>query len=102
VTSLVLALFYLGIGAHVYQDAKRNGQWSWSRFVLVLAATGVFMGAFIVPLAMWSGGRTHPGVLLTAMLSGIAAFVIALSVVLRRTVKKAMPGTTPTPPEHIP
>jgi hypothetical protein len=51
---------------------------------------------------MWSGGRAHPGVLLTVMLSGIAGFVAALIIVLRRTVKKTAPGNPPETSEHIP
>jgi cbb3-type cytochrome oxidase subunit 3 len=93
-TGVVIALFYLAIGVHVYRDAKRNGQWSWARFFFILAATGVFLAALIVPLAHWQGGQAHPGILITIMLSAIVVFVAALIFVLRKTAKKTAPVAT--------
>lgn len=96
---LLIALFYLAIAVHVYHDAKRIGQWSWVRFFSILAATGVFLAALIVPLARWRGGQAHPVVLTAIILTAIVAFVAALVIVLRKTVK----GTAPVaaPPDGI-
>jgi hypothetical protein len=99
-TGVVIALFYLAIGVHVYQDAKRNGQWSWARFFCILAATGIFLAALIVPLAHWQGGQAHPGTLITIMLGAIVVFVAALIFVLRKTAKKTVPAATTA--DHTP
>lgn len=99
-TSLLLAVFCLTIAFHMYQDAKRNGQWSWVRFFSILAATGVFLVAFIVPLANWKGGNGHPGMLIAIMLSGIFLFVAGLIIVLRKMPMKTAPGNTP--PSRLP
>jgi uncharacterized membrane protein YhaH (DUF805 family) len=99
-TGVVIALFYLAIGVHVYQDAKRNGQWSWTRFFFILAATGVFLAALIVPLAHWQGGQAHPGILITIMLGAIVVFVATLVIILRKTANKT--GPVATTADHIP
>jgi hydrogenase-4 membrane subunit HyfE len=99
-TSAVLAAFYLAIAFHMYQDAKRNGQWSWVRFFSILAAMGVFSVAFIVPVAKWGVGSGRPGAVVAIMLSGIFVFVAGLIIVLRK-----MPLRTPpvdVPPGRIP
>jgi hypothetical protein len=95
-TSGLLAVFYLAIAFHMYQDAKRNGQWSWVRFFSILAAMGVFTAAFIVPIANWGAGSRQPGAVVAIMLSGIVVFVAGLIIVLRK-----MP-LRPTPPDPPP
>ncbi len=97
-TGVVIALFYLAIAVHVYQDAKRNGQWSWRRFFCILAATGVFLAALIVPLAHWQGGQAHPGILIAIMLGAIVVFVAALIFVLGKTAKKTAPVASAADP----
>ena len=99
-TSVVLAVFYLSIAFHMYQDAKRNGQWSWVRFFLILAAMGVFSVAFILPVANWGVGTGRPGIVIAVMLSGIFAFVAGLIIVLRKMPMKTKPGDAP--PNRIP
>jgi predicted membrane channel-forming protein YqfA (hemolysin III family) len=101
-TSLVLAVFCLSIAFHMYQDAKRNGRWSWARFFSILAAAGVFLVAFIIPVAQWGAGPGHPrpGVVIAVMLSGIFIFVAGLIIVLRRMPVKPAPGDTP--PNRLP
>ena len=94
-TSVLLAVLYLAIAVHVYQDAKRNGQWSWVRFCSILAATGVFLVAFIVPVARWRGGDGHPGTVIAIMLSGIFVFVAGLIIVLRKMPTRVVPFDAP-------
>jgi hypothetical protein len=99
-TSVVLAVFYLSIAFHMYQDAKRNGQWSWVRFFSILAAMGVFSVAFILPVANWGAGTGRPGIVIAVMLSGIFVFVAGLIIVLRKMPMKARP--VDAPPNRIP
>ena len=93
-TGVVLAVFYLAVAVQVYRDARRNNQWSWARFLAILAATGVFLAALIVPLAHWRGGQAHPAMLITIILGAIVVFVAALIVVLRKTAKTTAPVAT--------
>jgi hypothetical protein len=90
-TSVLLAVFYLAIAFHMYQDAKRNGQWSWVRFFSILAATGVFLFAFIMPVAKWGAGHAGPGAVIALMLGGIFIFVAGLILILRRMPIKPAP-----------
>jgi tetrahydromethanopterin S-methyltransferase subunit C len=99
-TSVVLAVFYLSIAFHMYQDAKRNGQWSWLRFLSILAAMGVFSVAFILPVASWGVGTGRPGLVIAVMLSGIVVFVAGLIIVLRKMPMKATP--VDAPPNGLP
>jgi hypothetical protein len=99
-TSVVLAVFYLSIAFHMYQDAKRNGQWSWVRFFSILAAMGVFSVAFILPVANWGVGSGHPGAVIAIMLGGIFVFVAGLIIVLRKMPMKPAPADAP--PGRIP
>jgi hydrogenase-4 membrane subunit HyfE len=99
-TSVLLAVFYLAIAFHMYQDAKRNGQWSWVRFFSILAAMGVFSVAFIMPVAKWGVGSGHPGTVVAIMLSGIFVFVGGLIIVLRKMPIKTTP--VDAPPGRIP
>jgi hypothetical protein len=99
-TSVVLAVFYLSIAFHMYQDAKRNGQWSWLRFFSILAAMGIFSVAFIAPVVMWGVGSRRPGLFIAVMLSGIFVFVAGLIIVLRKMPMKTAPADPP--PNRIP
>jgi hypothetical protein len=99
-TSVLLAVFYLSIAFHMYQDAKRNGQWSWVRFFSILAAVGVFSVAFIVPVVNWGVGTRRPGIVIAVMLSGIFVFVAGLIIVLRKMPTTARP--VDAPPSRIP
>jgi uncharacterized membrane protein len=75
--------------------AKRQGQWSWSRFFIVLASAVVFTIVFIIPVALWTGGRDHPGALVTLMVGGIVVYVVALVVFLKKTTSKTPPNAAP-------
>ncbi len=99
-TSVVLAVFYLSIAFHMYQDAKRNGQWSWVRFFSILGAMGVFSVAFIVPVATWGVDHARPGTVIAVMLSGIFVFVAGLVIVLRKLPTRTTP--VDPPPGRIP
>ena len=99
-TSVLLTVFYLSIALHMYQDARRNGQWSWVRFFSILAAMGVFSVAFIIPVVSWGAGSGHPGTVIGIMLSGIVIFVAGLIIVLRKMPIKTTPAEAP--PDRIP
>lgn len=87
-----MALVYLGLAVQAYRMAKRQGQWSWSRFFIVLASAAVFTLVFILPVALWAGGGTHPGAVLSLMLGGILVYVVGLVVFLKKTASTMPPG----------
>ena len=70
--ALIPVLFVLLIAFAQYKQAKRNGQWSWMGFFAILGAMGLFIVGFIIPIVQSKMLETHPGWMMTALLSGIS------------------------------
>ncbi len=77
-------LFVLVIAYSQYSQAKRNGQWSWAGFFVVLGSMLGFAAAFLIPVVQSTKLQAHPGLMVAVILTGNVLFVAALIYACRR------------------
>ncbi len=95
----ISVLFVLAIAFTQYKQARRNGQWSWLGFFVVLGSMLGFGAAFLIPVIHSTSLQAHPAVMITVLLSGILLFVVLLIYACRKYYARFFPATgSPAPP----
>jgi hypothetical protein len=80
---LVICVFVLLVAFNSYRVAKRQGQWSWPKFLIVIAAL-VALSLVIVPLLTMPWVKDKPGLATLIVVGLIFLFVGALVFFLRK------------------
>jgi hypothetical protein len=91
-------LFVLAIAYSQYSQAKRNGQWSWAGFFVILGSMLGFAAAFLIPVVQSTKLQARPGLMVAVILTGNVLFVAALIYACRRYYMrgpKAKPSSAP-------
>jgi len=70
-----LYLFTAAYAYYTFKRARRTGEWSWSRFFILLGATAVYVACFIIPLVTSKLFETHLNLMFSIMMAGNVAFV---------------------------
>jgi hypothetical protein len=91
-------LFVLAMAYSQYSQAKRNGQWSWAGFFVVLGSLLGFLAAFLIPVIQSKTLQAHPGLMITVILTGNLLFVAALIYACRRYSMRASRAKASPPP----
>jgi hypothetical protein len=90
---LIIGAFVLLIGFSSYRVAKRQGQWSWLKFLIAIAAA-VAIPLLCVPLASMPWLKDKPGLATLIVVSLIFLLVGALVYCMRKfsaNTKKSAP-----------
>jgi hypothetical protein len=88
--SVVMILYIAWL---TYSQAKHAGEWSWPKFFLLLGVVAVFIVVFIFPVSSSKTLNARPRVLVTVLLSGIIAFVVAITYFFRKRPHPAPQGS---------
>jgi predicted permease len=91
---LVIGVFILLIGFNSYRVAKRQGQWSWLKFLIAIASAVAIPLLIVVPLATMPWLKDKPALATLLMVGLIFLFVAALVYFTRKfspTTKKSAP-----------
>lgn len=85
---LIAIIFALHLAYHWYKRGKRGSRWSWPRFVILIAAIGVFVPAFMLPLLASKVMEAHPKLMLATMFGGtLIAFGVMFCLLYRKYLR---------------
>ena len=86
---LFAIVFILHLAYHFHKRSKRRSEWSWPRFFILTIAIVVVAPGVMLPLLAAKTLKTHPGVMVSVMFSGMLIVFGAIAYLYRKYPVKA-------------